>query len=57
MNLCREVSIANIYEDHVIFNDTAVHVFPQQRLDASPVSVWEDCMEPSPDCDDNEIIL
>lgn len=55
--MCREVSIANTYEDHVIFNDTAVHVFPRQQLDASPASVWQDCVEPSPDCSDNEIIL
>ena len=57
MNMSSEVSITNSYDNHVIFNDTAVHVFPRQRLDASPASVWEDCTEPSPDCTDNEIIL
>ena len=57
MTMCREISITNDYEDHVIFNDTAVHMFPWHRLDVSPASVWEDCVEPSPDCSDNEIIL
>lgn len=50
--------IRNSYkEDHVIFNDIAVHVFTQEILDTSPASIWEDCVEPAPDCSDNEIIL
>ncbi|XP_065890253.1 SRR1-like protein [Dysidea avara] len=57
ITLCREVTIHNNYEDGVVFNDIAVHVFPQHQLSTTPGTVWENCIEPSVDKCDNEIIL
>ena len=54
---CHEIALPTNYTDSTVFNDTALHLFPESLLKEIHRSVWENCPEPSLDPSDPEIIL
>ncbi|KAK2574104.1 SRR1-like protein [Acropora cervicornis] len=51
-----ETPIHNSFCHSDIFNDSSIHWFPRKVLLTAPLSVWENCKEPSYDSNDPEII-
>ncbi|XP_066932025.1 SRR1-like protein [Clytia hemisphaerica] len=52
----KETSITNSYHFNDVFNDTAIHVFPDDLLRKADSSFWENVKEPESNHEDVEII-
>ena len=55
-NNCQEHPLPNCYTDTTVFNDLAIHTFPQAKLLSLPLDTWTDPPEPIVDTLDPEII-
>ncbi|KAK9887193.1 hypothetical protein WA026_021034 [Henosepilachna vigintioctopunctata] len=51
-----ELAIANTFKFYDIFNDTAIHIFPQNRLNLLPIDFWKFQSEPRYTEEDCEFI-
>ncbi|XP_069677883.1 SRR1-like protein isoform X2 [Periplaneta americana] len=51
-----ELEIDNCFRYNDIFNDTAIHIFPQKKLNSVPQNFWDLCEEPKYCEDDTEFI-
>lgn len=52
-----ELEIDNCFRYKDIFNDTAIHIFPQEKLSCAPESFWNLCEEPKYSEDNTEFIV
>lgn len=51
-----ELPIINTFKYYDVFNDTAIHIFPFQKLKLIPEDFWNNCSEPVYDSDNTEFI-
>ncbi|XP_049805227.1 SRR1-like protein isoform X1 [Schistocerca nitens] len=51
-----EFGVINSFQYKEIFNDLAIHVFPQKKLDLVASDLWNYCEEPKYSADDTEFI-
>ena len=52
----KETLITNSYHFDDVFNDTAIHVFPEDLLHRADSTFWKDAPEPVSNPEDVEII-